>query len=65
MLVSQMFSAWPGLVVATVQYIMNQLKFIKNLKRMKDLETRDQAQHLSLKMEKAVRKEWKAVLYFQ
>lgn len=60
-----MFSGWPGLVVTTVQYIMNQLKSIEKLERMENLETRDQAQQLSSKMETAVRKEWKAVLYFQ
>lgn len=42
--------------MATEQYIMNQLKFIENLERMKNLETRDQAQFLSLKMEEIVRK---------
>lgn len=47
-----MFAGWPGLVVATVQYIMNQLKFIENLESMDNSETTDQAQHLSLKMEK-------------
>lgn len=57
-----MFSGWPGLVVATAQYAMNQLKFIENLERMKNLETRDQTQYLSLQMEKAIGKEWKAVL---
>lgn len=56
MLVSQMLSGWLGLLVATEQYIMNQLKFIENLERMKNLETRDQAQFLSLKMEEIVRK---------
>lgn len=47
-----MFAGWPGLVVATVHYIMNQLKFIENLESMDNLETTDQAQYLSLKMEK-------------
>lgn len=63
MLVGQMFSGWLGLVVATEQYILNPLKYIENLGRMKNLETRDQAQNLSLKMQ-VVRKKWKTVLYF-
>lgn len=58
MLVSQMFSDWPGLVVATARYIMNQLKLIENLERMKNLETRDQTQHLSLTNGKS---SWKGV----